>query len=286
MLAANFSEVMVRSYSSLAALIFLAWDLVMSFGDEYEYMWKRNWTPVKCIYLFCRYFSLVVQIVNHVVTQGPMSKVPVARTFCRTWFAFQGACTISLVFSINALLMLRVYALYDRSRRVATFLVIIFFADVISVSIQSYLCVKASVFDQACLMTDTPPTVVSCCIEMLVMQGTLWGMTWWKRNRNESWTRTPLVSLVVRDGAFIFVGTFAIMASALPYAMFVKSLEHVAFSWFIAFLAFSACRLTINLLRLDIPGAHTQDDLELTTFIEGTLNDQFTTVGTAIETQS
>ncbi|KAF8881259.1 hypothetical protein BD779DRAFT_1025866 [Infundibulicybe gibba] len=244
MLTIDLDEVMIRSYSSLVALVFLAWDLVVTFGDEYEYVWKQNWTPVKCIYLFCRYFSLTVQIVNYAITQGPISQVPVAHTICKAWFTFQSLCTTSLMSSVNALLMLRVYALYDRSRAVATFLAIVFFVDVISLSAQAFylaaetVAPEAPVFDQACLMKETPSAVLSSGIEVLVIQGTLWGMTWWKSNRSESWIRTPLISLVVRDGAFVFVGLFAILVIILPYALLVRSVGHVVFSWSISLLAF------------------------------------------------
>ncbi|KAF8881257.1 hypothetical protein BD779DRAFT_1025887 [Infundibulicybe gibba] len=207
-------------------------------------------------------------------------EVPVAHTTCKAWFMFQSLCTISLMSSVNALLMLRVYALYDRSRRVATFLVTILFMDVVSLSAQAlYLCAETVVvpevpiFDEACLMKQTPSAVLSSSIEVLVIQGTLWGMTWWKSNRSEPWTRTPLISLVVRDGAFVFVGLFAILVITLPYALLVRSVEHVVFSWSISLMAFIACRLIINLLQLNTSGAGTQGDLELTSFIEIPLTD-------------
>ncbi|KAF8881254.1 hypothetical protein BD779DRAFT_1025874 [Infundibulicybe gibba] len=280
MLTIDLDEVMVRNYSCLIALVFLAWDLVVTFGDEYEYVWKQKWTPVKYIYLFCRYFSLAVQIINYVIIQGPISQVPVAHTICKAWFMFQSLCATSMMCSINALLMLRVYALYDRSRGVATFLAIAFFVDVISLSAQGFYLgtrasvSEASVFDQACLMKQTPSAVLSSSIEIVVVQGTLWGMTWWKNNRSEPWTRTPLIGLVMRDSAFVFVGLFAILIITIPYTLLVKSVGHFLFPWFISLLAFIACRLTMNLLQLNTPGASTQPgDLELTSFIEIPLQD-------------
>ncbi|KAF8869608.1 hypothetical protein BD779DRAFT_1584860 [Infundibulicybe gibba] len=221
----DLNEVIIRSYSSLVTLVFLAWDLIVTFGDEYEYVWN----------------------VNYVIDQGLISRVPVAHAICKAWYTFQSLSTTSLLSSVNALLMLRVYALYDRSRRVAAFLVIVFFA---------------------CLMTETPSAVLGPSIEIFVVQGTLWGMTWWKSNR-EPWTRTPLLHLVMRDGAFLFVGTFAILVIIVPYTLFVKSVGHFVFPYALA------CKLTINLLRLDTLGASTQDDLELTSIIEVPLNHRF-----------
>ncbi|KAF8889112.1 hypothetical protein BD779DRAFT_1522001 [Infundibulicybe gibba] len=269
------AEVVTRNYSSLIALVLLAWDMVLTFGDEYKYMWKRNWTPLKCVYLFCRYFSLAVQISNYVITQVLIFHVPVAHTVCRDWFLFQTACIMSLVYSVNAVLMLRVYALCSKSCNAAIFLVILFLADIISLSIQGYFCVKATVFDQACVILGNPPPVaISFSIEMLVTQGALWGMAWWKTSRSEGWNRTPVASLVVRDGAFIFVGTFGMVRCAQIV------------DWFISLLSFAVSRLTIDLLHLGTTGTSTQDDPELTSYIEVSLGDQHTTTGTATVMQS
>ncbi|KAF8889110.1 hypothetical protein BD779DRAFT_1521972 [Infundibulicybe gibba] len=271
-------EVMTRNYSSLIALVLLAWDMVLTFGDEYEYIWKRNWTPAKCIYLFSRYFSLAVQISNYVITRVLVShETPVAHTVCRDWFLFQTACIMSLVYSINAVLMLRVYALYGKSCNTAIFLAVLFLVDIISLSIQGYFCVKACVFDQACVILGTPsPIVISFSMEMLITQGILWGMTWWKTSRNEAWNGAPLANLVVRDVAFIFVGTFAILVMPLPYALFVRTMGHIIPPWFISLLSFAACRLTIDLPHPDITGVSTQDNFEFTSCIDVSLDDQST----------
>ncbi|KAF8889117.1 hypothetical protein BD779DRAFT_420260 [Infundibulicybe gibba] len=249
------SDVMIRSYSSLVALVFLIWETLVTSGDECKYIWKHHWTPVKCIYLFCRYFSLAVQIINYVVTQGLISRIPVAYTTCQTWFAFQTTCTASLLCAVNILLMLRVYALYNKDRKIAVFLTNLLIIDIIATIVHCYHCVKTCGFDHACLMMSTPPTVLSFSTQILVMQGILW----------------------VRDGGFVFVGTFALLVTTVPYAFFVKSLGHLVFSWFISLLSFAACRLTINLLRLDVTGASAQDDVELTSCIEVSLIEQCAT---------
>ncbi|KAF8889116.1 hypothetical protein BD779DRAFT_419996 [Infundibulicybe gibba] len=268
------SDVTIRSYSSLAALIFLIWEILATSSDEYKYIWRQNWTSVKCIYLFCRYFSLIVQIANYAITRGPISRIPVAYTTCQTWFAFQITCTASLLCAVNVLLMLRVYALYNKDRRIAVFLTNLLILDTISTIIHGYYRIKTCGFDDACLMMSTPPTHANpgsagnALGDDLVEAGI------------QGWTRNPLVCLLVRDGGFIFVGAIALFAMAGPYAFFVKSLGHLIFSWFISLLSFAACRLTINLLRLDVMGVSAQDDVELTSCIEVSSVEQRITTGT------
>ncbi|KAF8889114.1 hypothetical protein BD779DRAFT_1522035 [Infundibulicybe gibba] len=125
--------------------------------------------------------------------------------------------------------MLRVYALYNKDRKIAFFLANLLIVDAISTVVHGYYCIKTCGFDDACLMISTPPTVLSFNTQILAVQGTLWGMTLW-RTGTEGWTRNPLVCLLVRDGGFIFVGAFALLVTSGPYAFFVKSLGHLVFS--------------------------------------------------------
>ena len=34
----------------------VVWDWLSSLTREYRLIWRKSWTPVKCIYLFCRYW--------------------------------------------------------------------------------------------------------------------------------------------------------------------------------------------------------------------------------------
>ncbi|KAF8884678.1 hypothetical protein BD779DRAFT_769557 [Infundibulicybe gibba] len=225
------NDVTIRNYSSLVALIFLIWEILVTFGDECKYIWKHNWTPVKCIYLFCRYFSLAVQIINYVVTRDLGSRISVAYTTCQIWFAFQAICTTSLLCAVNALLMLRVYALYNKDRKIAIFLANLLILDTICTMVHTDYCVKTCGFDHACSMMSTPPTtLLSFSAQILVVQGTLWGMTLWKNGAEGGRIRSQLMCLLVRDGGFLFVGTFVLVVTAVPYAFFVKSLGHIGFS--------------------------------------------------------
>ncbi|KAH7101656.1 hypothetical protein BKA62DRAFT_638478 [Auriculariales sp. MPI-PUGE-AT-0066] len=57
-------------FCSLYAVV--VWDWVSSLSKEYRLIWKKNWTPVKAIYILCRYWpiatvpwTLYVYTINH-----------------------------------------------------------------------------------------------------------------------------------------------------------------------------------------------------------------------------
>lgn len=47
--------------SSIAALAFLVWDILITFDDEVKYIWPRPWNYMKCVYFFVRYVPVLVE---------------------------------------------------------------------------------------------------------------------------------------------------------------------------------------------------------------------------------
>ncbi|KAL6304074.1 hypothetical protein BKA93DRAFT_307468 [Sparassis latifolia] len=45
-------------YSSVAALAWLIFDIVITLDQEVEFIWKARWTFPKCLYLVTRYYGL------------------------------------------------------------------------------------------------------------------------------------------------------------------------------------------------------------------------------------
>ncbi|KAL6301064.1 hypothetical protein BKA93DRAFT_492899 [Sparassis latifolia] len=53
----------VAGLSSVAALTWLTFDILMTFGQEVDYIWKAKWTYPKCLYITARYYGLVNLII-------------------------------------------------------------------------------------------------------------------------------------------------------------------------------------------------------------------------------
>ncbi|KAL0947697.1 hypothetical protein HGRIS_013783 [Hohenbuehelia grisea] len=43
---------------SLVAFVILAYEHILTFGDEVEYVWKKRFTPLTLLFLLNRYFAL------------------------------------------------------------------------------------------------------------------------------------------------------------------------------------------------------------------------------------
>ncbi|GAA5952251.1 hypothetical protein JCM3765_001920 [Sporobolomyces pararoseus] len=105
-------------YASLIYLVVFTalavWDWMILLPLEWRYIYRAKWSPLKVLYLFNRYGVLVL---TSICTALIMSRVP--QHICKrtAWIE-----TFTLVYAMlitDAILMLRVYAVYDRSRTAA-----------------------------------------------------------------------------------------------------------------------------------------------------------------------
>ncbi|EEB99869.1 hypothetical protein MPER_00339, partial [Moniliophthora perniciosa FA553] len=52
----------VNRNSAISALCFLLYDICLTFDDEVDIFWQKNWTLMKFNFFFIRYFPLLAQI--------------------------------------------------------------------------------------------------------------------------------------------------------------------------------------------------------------------------------
>ncbi|KAK0463099.1 uncharacterized protein EV420DRAFT_1156069 [Desarmillaria tabescens] len=58
----NLYENKKSSYSYVSALSFLTWDIIVSFGDEVNYIWVSQWSIPKLMYFLARYYPFLYLI--------------------------------------------------------------------------------------------------------------------------------------------------------------------------------------------------------------------------------
>ncbi|KAJ6460613.1 hypothetical protein C8R45DRAFT_1109022 [Mycena sanguinolenta] len=104
-----------RSVSSVAVLVF---DCFISLGREMEMVWKRSKSPIKWLYIWNRYFTLAMTsfFASVVISQTPSNEV-------------QGTCATIIVGVVDVILLLRIWILCDRSRRIMYVLLVMIIVE-------------------------------------------------------------------------------------------------------------------------------------------------------------
>ncbi|KDQ56400.1 hypothetical protein JAAARDRAFT_36569 [Jaapia argillacea MUCL 33604] len=110
-------------YSSIGSLTFLAWDVIVTFDDEVEFIWQQPWrSPTKWLFLFSRHSSIIAQIFFLLRSLGYFG-LNIPPESCPLWFTLQSVVTQIIIASVETILAMRVYALHNRSPKIHRLLV-------------------------------------------------------------------------------------------------------------------------------------------------------------------
>ncbi|KLO09255.1 hypothetical protein SCHPADRAFT_573565 [Schizopora paradoxa] len=262
------------TFIQTAALSWLAYDITLTFGDEVSFVWRRKWTVPKILYISARYFGLVILIAQVAVTTytGPLPD-----NFCRRWLQFYSAGPIIIAFVVDALLVIRIYALYDRCRVMLSFLILLLIGQpviVITTTIHALRTVqlysKPSFLPFPGCLGSKPKEMNLTLIGWiftLVSQAIFFVLTLYKYIRSikdssrhdgvrrslfsiakDSHDVSPLFSLFLRDGTANFFVIFASMMVNMIFTIRTQGPDQqFGIPWILATNAVMGSRLYLNL---------------------------------------
>ncbi|KZT60512.1 hypothetical protein CALCODRAFT_107031 [Calocera cornea HHB12733] len=191
---------------------------------------------------------------------------------CAMWDQFFGGSAIVLVAACDVLLILRLYALYGKQKRVLLGLGLVLCAELIVEAVIIGLVThnemavdKPSVLTvDGCLTTDSfgsldlvawVPALATNTIYFILM---LYKLHPYIRELGPKGTTTRLLTVFVRDGSIFFAIVFAaVLVNALIPPLVGQGarvgLEEVGLPWVVAAFSFSGARLTLNLRSAVVP---------------------------------
>ncbi|KAI5116374.1 hypothetical protein M0805_008687 [Coniferiporia weirii] len=113
-LANEVFNIQVEFFARISATMLLAYDTVITMDKEVKYFWKTPFTPISFLYFLNRYLGLLEALVG-------------VRCGFSAWF-YQISGWIGIL-AIDVILLIRVIALYERSRKLTVCLSSLFVAE-------------------------------------------------------------------------------------------------------------------------------------------------------------
>ncbi|KAG2033648.1 hypothetical protein BDR03DRAFT_661180 [Suillus americanus] len=116
----------VSSYFLVAAFVGVVYDWALTFGQEVELVWRQRWSLMTVLYLSVRYFGILFAALNL------LDSVPtISLTDTVSWImSVICSWTYVLVFAMLWVIMItRLHAMYQQSRKILIFLIVAFLAD-------------------------------------------------------------------------------------------------------------------------------------------------------------
>ncbi|KAH7885830.1 hypothetical protein F5I97DRAFT_2023188 [Phlebopus sp. FC_14] len=272
----------------VASFTCMLWDSLQMLGDEVEYIWVMPWKlKAKWIYLYLRYVNLVGHLAYLLIVSRLTSGYAPEQT-CRAWLALASTTTLLSHMSVELILALRVYALFGQKTRIAVLLCILMGSEVIG-TISSFTVNNISDSLQlgtVCVLVSLPKQTLlyRCELQIAAMSGlryelysrapalfshtTIVGLILF-RSRIYGWGRTPIVSLIIREGIVVYISMIALkalFALVLIGSLLGNERVFAVTFWAMSILSACGCRLVISLQKL---GGHDDDETQpLTSNIE------------------
>ncbi|KAF8900702.1 hypothetical protein CPB84DRAFT_1778704 [Gymnopilus junonius] len=252
-------EVFARNICSLAGLVWLIWEYVVTWHNEYRYIWGGSMNRVKYIYLFSRYFAIAAQVVNTCLVFFPLSRLPVGRRECEAWLLFMIVSACLLMLAVDIVIMLRVYALYNCSLRIALFLAFLLLGQIAVATTCTALTIPKTPFGPTCDVLKTPLDAAYIMAAAIFSQTVLLILT--VRKRKVAFGQSPVVDLVVRDGAWVFALIVSMFVVIIPYLLVAQVAKpYVILVLPLSLLSIMACRLILNMQKVVVIPANYSGD--------------------------
>ncbi|KAF8994185.1 hypothetical protein BDQ17DRAFT_1412644 [Cyathus striatus] len=243
----HLSTVVTRNYLIVGALGLLVWEYAVTVGDEFSFIWRKPFNYVKFLYILSRYYGLAAQSYL-----GPVS---------------------SLFHLIDFPLEQIVYALYKKDSNIGFMLLCLFVMDLGVDAGCAYAMYHKTPYDVTCDSYEMPFHSVYLTSPVIAMQTVIWTMTLYKTHSLGARQNIPLLRIIMRDGAWVFLLVVALYMSTIPYVAASRVMKtHAALILPISMLSISGCRLIMNTQRIAVEPEHTRssssDSVCLTSFID------------------
>ncbi|KAG1778965.1 hypothetical protein EV702DRAFT_112783 [Suillus placidus] len=139
---------LVFSYWSVAASVVVVYDWVLTLRQEIELIWRQRWSLMTMLYIFIRYIGIPYFVANALRYMSLVSLTDAVSNIMD--YAMNGTnVVVAAMFGI--IMIARLYAMYQRSRMMLIFLVIIFLAVNIACGVITAIVLKYAVAEELIL---------------------------------------------------------------------------------------------------------------------------------------
>ncbi|KAG1734560.1 hypothetical protein EDD22DRAFT_359665 [Suillus occidentalis] len=138
------------SYWIVAAGVVVAYDWVLTVGQEIELIWRQRWSLMTVLYLVIRYIGISYSVVNVLAFMPLVSLTDAVSNildYIINW------TNVVMAAMLGVIMIARLYAMYQGSRTMLSFLVIIFLAVNIACVVLGVITLKTIVWGKFYLLS-------------------------------------------------------------------------------------------------------------------------------------
>ncbi|KAG2033564.1 hypothetical protein BDR03DRAFT_663650 [Suillus americanus] len=139
------------SYWTVAAGVVVVYDWALSLGQEIELIWRQRWSLMTMLYMVIRYIGIPYSVIS-VLDNMPLVSLTDAVSNIVD-YATNGTSVV-VTAMLGVIMIARLHAMYQRSRNMLIFLVVIFLAVNIACGVLAAMVLKHVVAEEL-ILSDT-----------------------------------------------------------------------------------------------------------------------------------
>ncbi|KII95798.1 hypothetical protein PLICRDRAFT_229406 [Plicaturopsis crispa FD-325 SS-3] len=206
---------------TLITLSAAVYDHVLTFDEEVEFIWRKNWSYSKIIFLVLRYFGEALMILNTAVFTSVTDVQSVLAVSCRHFFTFQAWSSSVIIWAMQIVLQWRIHALYGGSRIVIVLLSACFGAEVASnvIILSLFMAGKPEQIELGpvqCAFVAVPPYYFGYWVAIICFETVLFLLALWIGIQHVrqvgTWSASHILHVLLRDSLSYF------LAALIAYA--------------------------------------------------------------------
>ncbi|KAF4610325.1 hypothetical protein D9613_010452 [Agrocybe pediades] len=246
----------IVGFVTLSALIAQTWDVLIYLTDEVEFIWRGRFNAIKAIYLLSRYLVFFSELVYFGLVFHPKHGVLISSPPCPKTWIFR-LCVSQLAETLlEAILYIRVYALYNKSRKAK---MILLSAFGITTGLEfigvTYMAHDFATLTECTFHAPDKTGMAYVGIGAGISHSLIFIMTMTifivgKRN---GWPRTPLTSLMLREGVAAFFVITGVLATDIAFELIRNAKvtdTHALWIWVMTVISITTSRLVLNMRKL------------------------------------
>lgn len=236
--------------SSMVAIA--VWDWLTCLKSEYDFVWKKEWSIIKCLYLWTRYYGLVCFSINLWLFNANFSAEQ-----CKTLHYLIAATCMWTTLGSEAILAIRTYAFLGKQKWLAAVLGVLLVGEtafLLYVSIGAVYQIPPIPIGDArspCTASDKPGkhVVSGFWLAPVAFDLVCTFLTAWKAwSLQATVMSSHIVTVFIREGLFYFVAVAAVNVLNAAF-MFQSNPNLQNINCFLALVLSQVlcCRLVLNL---------------------------------------
>ncbi|KAF8492477.1 hypothetical protein JB92DRAFT_3100329 [Gautieria morchelliformis] len=253
-------DLRIINYNMVCTSALLVYDIILTHGQEFKYLWRSPRALEKVAYFFTRYFAVIFMILESIAYM----KMVLPLNVCLHLFHLEIWGITMFILLVDVLIVKRVFVIYCRNTRVGVFLFAVWITEVVTIVVLVIFAVK----EEAPFPAPVQPGLIPSCLNLTPPKYKYalpcWGicslfqvvyitMTLVKMReflRGFGFSMIPVLGVLFRDGLAYFLIIFSANMVNLMFDKFaLQQLATIGGSWLITVASITVCRLVLNVRR-------------------------------------